>query len=83
MESKTTVIFDNKEIDAIKDVLHKNDDNHRKNTDYIIFFDYLDRTVEKKSKYTILPQRKTWGQFINQHNIPVSEFQAFFGATGT
>ena len=73
MASKTTVIFDNKEIDAIKDVLHKNDDNHRKNTDDIFFY-YLDGTVEKKSQYTILPQRKNGSQFLNQHNIPVSGF---------
>ena len=73
MANKNTVIFDNKEIDAIKKILHKNDDNHPKSTEDIFFY-HLDGKVEKKSQYTILPRRKNGSQFLNQHNIPVSGF---------
>jgi len=76
MAAEKTIIFDNNEIRAIKQT-QENDRDHRgisdENGEKIILFHQLNGEVERKSQYTILPQRANGSQFLNQHNLPISD----------
>jgi len=73
MTSEKSVIFDKSAIDALNH-------NHRcvrdNEGEKIILCHHLNGEIEEKSQYMILPRRTNGSQFLNQHNVPISDVLA-------
>ena len=73
MASEKSIIFDKSAIDALNhDHRCVKDNEGEKN----ILCHHLNGEIEEKSQYTILPRRANGSQFLNQHNVPISDVLA-------
>ena len=81
MASDDSIIFDNGAIAQMKQGMQNNGHfHHCANNNIvnmaIIIRRHLNGEVEQQSQYTILPKRTNGSQFLNQHNVSISDVLA-------
>ena len=76
MASENTIIFDNEAVIRMKQVfMFKDNANviHDLKHNNILWHKLCGK-VEPKSQYTILPERRNGSQYLNPHNLAISDF---------